>query len=122
VRRYGLARAIADPLRGVDAFAAPVFDHSGRVVLVITAMGPAGTSDAPMGQRYCHSVARPRFRPRLRRIEAPWTWRRRSGGTRRLGTTPSVAASQICCSSGASRAVSERLDLCQISCRRTPEL
>ncbi|WP_024519814.1 IclR family transcriptional regulator [Bradyrhizobium sp. Tv2a-2] len=43
VRRQGLARAIGDPLPGVNAFAAPVFDHSGRVVLVITAMGPAGT-------------------------------------------------------------------------------
>jgi DNA-binding IclR family transcriptional regulator len=46
VRRHGLARAIGDPLPGVNAFAAPVFDHSGRVVLVITAMGPAGTFDA----------------------------------------------------------------------------
>jgi DNA-binding IclR family transcriptional regulator len=45
VRRQGLARAIGDPLPGVNAFAAPVFDHSGRVVLVITAMGPAGTFD-----------------------------------------------------------------------------
>jgi len=46
VRRHGLARAIGDPLPGVNAFAAPVFDHSGRVVLVITAMGPEGTFDA----------------------------------------------------------------------------
>jgi DNA-binding IclR family transcriptional regulator len=45
VRRHGLARAVGDPLPGVNAFAAPVFDHSGRVVLVITAMGPAGTFD-----------------------------------------------------------------------------
>jgi DNA-binding IclR family transcriptional regulator len=46
VRRHGLARATGDPLPGVNAFAAPVFDHSGCVVLVITAMGPAGTFDA----------------------------------------------------------------------------
>jgi DNA-binding IclR family transcriptional regulator len=45
VRRHGLARAIGDPLPGVNAFAAPVFDHAGHVALVITAMGPAGTFD-----------------------------------------------------------------------------
>ena len=45
VRRRGLARAVGDPLPGVNAFAAPVFDHSGRIVLVNTAMGPAGTFD-----------------------------------------------------------------------------
>ncbi|MGC2776472.1 MAG: IclR family transcriptional regulator, partial [Bradyrhizobium sp.] len=43
VRAQGLARAIGDPLPGVNAFAAPVFDHAGHVALVITAMGPAGT-------------------------------------------------------------------------------
>ena len=46
VRHHGLARAIGDPLPGVNAFAAPVFDHSGRVALVVTAMGPEGTFDA----------------------------------------------------------------------------
>ena len=45
VRSHGLARAMSDPLPGVNAFAAPVFDHSGQVVLAITAMGPAGTFD-----------------------------------------------------------------------------
>jgi DNA-binding IclR family transcriptional regulator len=46
VRSRGLARALGDPLPGVNAFAAPVFDHTGRVTLVITAMGPEGTFDA----------------------------------------------------------------------------
>jgi len=46
VRRHGLARAVGDPLPGVNAFAAPVFDHAGHVALVITAMGPSGTFDA----------------------------------------------------------------------------
>jgi DNA-binding IclR family transcriptional regulator len=46
VRSRGLARALGDPLPGVNAFAAPVFDHAGHVVLVITAMGPEGTFDA----------------------------------------------------------------------------
>ncbi len=45
-RVHGLARAIGDPLPGVNAFAAPVFDNADRVVLVITAMGPASTFDA----------------------------------------------------------------------------
>ncbi len=43
VRKRGLTRAAGDPLPGVNAFAAPVFDHAGAVVLSITAMGPAGS-------------------------------------------------------------------------------
>jgi len=45
VRRRGLARAMGDPLPGINAFAAPVFDHTGSVVLVVTVMGPVGTFD-----------------------------------------------------------------------------
>jgi DNA-binding IclR family transcriptional regulator len=45
IRKHGLARAIGDPLPGINAFAAPVFDHSGRVALVVTAIGPEGTFD-----------------------------------------------------------------------------
>ncbi len=41
-----MARALGDPLPGVNAFAAPVFDHAGDVALVITAMGPVGSFDA----------------------------------------------------------------------------
>jgi DNA-binding IclR family transcriptional regulator len=54
VRDHGLARAMGDPLPGVNAFAAPVFDHSGHVALAITAMGPAETFDA----RWDSTVAR----------------------------------------------------------------
>jgi DNA-binding IclR family transcriptional regulator len=43
VRKRGLTRAMADPLPGVNAFAAPVFNHAGAVVLAITAMGPVGS-------------------------------------------------------------------------------
>jgi DNA-binding IclR family transcriptional regulator len=46
VRKHGLARALGDPLPGVNALAAPVFDHAGHVALVITAMGPEATFDA----------------------------------------------------------------------------
>ena len=45
VRSRGLARAVGEPLRGVNAFSAPVFDHSGTVVLSVTAMGAVGTFD-----------------------------------------------------------------------------
>jgi len=45
VRRRGLARAMEDPLPGINAFAAPVFDHTGNIVLAITVMGPVGTFD-----------------------------------------------------------------------------
>jgi DNA-binding IclR family transcriptional regulator len=45
VHSRGLARALGDPLPGVNAFAAPVFDHAGTVALVITAMGPEGSFD-----------------------------------------------------------------------------
>ncbi|MCA6105997.1 IclR family transcriptional regulator [Bradyrhizobium cenepequi] len=46
VRKHGLARALGDPLPGVNALAAPVFDHAGHIALVITAMGPEATFDA----------------------------------------------------------------------------
>jgi DNA-binding IclR family transcriptional regulator len=46
VRARRLSRAIGDPLPGINAFAAPVFDHEGAVALSVTAMGPAATFDA----------------------------------------------------------------------------
>lgn len=46
VRRHGMARAVGDPLPGVNAFAAPVFDHAGHVALVITVMGPTAIFDS----------------------------------------------------------------------------
>lgn len=46
VRKHGLARAVGNPIPGVNAFSAPVFDHSGHIVLAITVLGPAGTFNA----------------------------------------------------------------------------
>lgn len=46
IRRRGFGRAIGSPIPGVNAFSAPVFDHTGAIVLVITLTGPAGTFDA----------------------------------------------------------------------------
>lgn len=42
VRAQGMARAIGQPIPGVSAFAAPVFDHNGHIVMVITIVGPTG--------------------------------------------------------------------------------
>jgi DNA-binding IclR family transcriptional regulator len=39
VRRHGVVRAEGRPIPSVNAFSAPVFDHEGEAVLVITALG-----------------------------------------------------------------------------------
>ncbi|MEI2417021.1 IclR family transcriptional regulator [Orrella sp. JC864] len=46
VRGQGMARALGTPLPGVDALSAPVFDHTGALVLALTALGPTGLFDA----------------------------------------------------------------------------
>ena len=46
IRRRGLARAVGRPIPGINAVSAPVCDFDGRIVLAITALGPAGTFDA----------------------------------------------------------------------------
>jgi DNA-binding IclR family transcriptional regulator len=45
VREHGLARAIGQPIAGVSAFAAPVFDHNGHLSIVLTIVGPTGGFD-----------------------------------------------------------------------------
>lgn len=45
-RRHGLSRTIGQPIAGIDAFCAPVFDSTGTLVLGITAMGPSATFDS----------------------------------------------------------------------------
>ncbi len=50
VRQHGLSRSEGEVVHGINAMAAPVFDHTGAMVLCITAIGPAGTFDtAPKG-------------------------------------------------------------------------
>ncbi len=46
VRAQGLARALGNPLPGIDALSVPVFDHTGNIVQAITALGPTGHFDA----------------------------------------------------------------------------
>lgn len=45
VRKRGLARAVGQPIPGINAFSAPVFDHTHSIVLAITVLGPAGSFD-----------------------------------------------------------------------------
>ena len=45
VRAHGLSRSVGEVVPGVNAMAAPVFDHTGVMVLAITAIGPAGVFD-----------------------------------------------------------------------------
>ncbi len=49
VRRHGLARVKGKPIPGVNALAAPVFDHQGHLALVITVIGPTGGLDIDWG-------------------------------------------------------------------------
>lgn len=46
VRERRLARAVGQPIPGINAFCAPVFDHSGHLALALTAMGPSDSFDA----------------------------------------------------------------------------
>jgi DNA-binding IclR family transcriptional regulator len=45
VRARGLSRSVGEVVPGINAMAAPVFDHTGAMVLAITAIGPAGVFD-----------------------------------------------------------------------------
>ncbi|HVD84688.1 MAG TPA: IclR family transcriptional regulator C-terminal domain-containing protein [Bradyrhizobium sp.] len=54
IRARHLARAVGDPLPGINAFAAPVFDHEGAVVLSVTAIGPERSFDA----RWTNAIAK----------------------------------------------------------------
>jgi len=45
VRSHGLSRSEGEILPGVSAMSAPAFDHTGAIVLAITAIGPAAIFD-----------------------------------------------------------------------------
>jgi DNA-binding IclR family transcriptional regulator len=46
IRKRGLARVLGEPIPGINAICAPVFEHTGSIALGITAIGPAGSFDA----------------------------------------------------------------------------
>lgn len=50
-RKRGLSRTIGQPIPGINAFCAPVFDSGGHLVLGITAMGPEATFDSTWNGR-----------------------------------------------------------------------
>jgi DNA-binding IclR family transcriptional regulator len=45
-RRHQMARTIGQPIPGINAFSAPVFDALGHIVLAVTVMGPASAFDS----------------------------------------------------------------------------
>jgi DNA-binding IclR family transcriptional regulator len=45
-RRHGLSRSLSQPIPGIDALCAPVFDSAGNIVLGLLAMGPSVTFDS----------------------------------------------------------------------------
>ncbi len=45
VRAQGLSRSVGEVVPGINAMAAPVFDHTGAMVLAITAIGPSAVLD-----------------------------------------------------------------------------
>ncbi len=56
VRRRGVARAVGEPIPGIDALSAPVFDHTGAIVLAVTAIGPEGSFDPAWDGALAHAV------------------------------------------------------------------
>ena len=54
-RRQGLSRSLGQPIPGIDALCAPVFDSEGHLVLGLLVMGPTATFDSD----WDGSVARP---------------------------------------------------------------
>ncbi len=55
-RRHGISRTIGQPIPGINAFCAPVFDASGHLVLGITAMGPEATFDGAWDGRIANPL------------------------------------------------------------------
>lgn len=64
IRTQGMARVISEPLPGINALSAPVFDHEGHLALVLTVLGPAAQFDpawdgdnARALARCCHTLS-----------------------------------------------------------------
>lgn len=55
-RAHGVTRAMGRPLPGINAFAAPAFDHEGNAVAVITALGHADRFPAEWSSEYAGAV------------------------------------------------------------------
>jgi DNA-binding IclR family transcriptional regulator len=55
-RRHGLSRTRGQPIPGIDALCAPVFDAEGHLVLGILAMGPTATFDSNWDGRVARAL------------------------------------------------------------------
>lgn len=45
IRKQGMAQVVGEPLPGINALSAPVFDHEGHLALVVTVLGPTALFD-----------------------------------------------------------------------------
>jgi DNA-binding IclR family transcriptional regulator len=57
-RRHGLSRSLSQPIPGIDALCAPVFDSAGNIVLGLLAMGPSATFDSAWDGRVATALRR----------------------------------------------------------------
>ena len=58
LRAHGVTRAMGRPLPGINAFAAPAFDHEGNAVAVITALGHVDRFPSEWDSEYAQAVRR----------------------------------------------------------------
>ena len=56
IRKRSMARVQGEPIPGINAVCAPVFEHTGAIRLGITAIGPAGSFDASWNGEIAHRV------------------------------------------------------------------
>lgn len=57
-RRHGISRTLGQPIPGIDALCAPVFDVDGHIVLGILVMGPSATFDSSWDGRIAEPLRR----------------------------------------------------------------
>ncbi len=58
VRREGLSRSVGEVVPGINAIAAPVFDHLGAMVLAVVAIGPSVLLDTQVGSPIANALRR----------------------------------------------------------------
>ena len=56
IRAHGVDNAESRPVPGIDTLAAPVFDHTGALALVIAVMGSSGSFDSRLDSDTAHVV------------------------------------------------------------------
>ena len=70
VREHAMAQVRGDVNPGLHGLSAPVFDHAGAIVGVITVMGPAGAIDVALDGPIAHAL-RARARQVSQRMGSP---------------------------------------------------